>query len=107
MNGAPGETVTYTLQLSNLGNIADSYEITFTLDAWEVVLPITSFDLAAGETVDVVVLVSIAPLAGDGDMDIVTITATSEGDGSEASSVLTTTAVDEGSFIVLPIVFKH
>ena len=109
--GAPGETVTYTLQLTNTGNGTDTYELTITPDAWEVLLPVTSFELAAGEIVDVIVLVTVALEAGDGDMDIVTITATSDGDGSEASSVLTTTAMvvapPEGYMIFLPFVPKN
>jgi len=110
LSGAPGDVVTYTLTLTNVGNGEDTYAVTFTLDAWEVTLPVSSFDLAAGETVDFIVLVTVAPGAGDGDTDIVTITVTSDGDGSEAESVLTTTAVviiPEGFITFLPITFKN
>ena len=67
-----------------------------------------SFDLAAGEAVEVTVVVTIPADAENAEDDMVTVTATSEG-SVEASSELTTTAVVEGpglNTIVLPFVVK-
>lgn len=108
LSGAPSDVVTYTLTLTNVGNGEDTVALTLTGNLWDTELPVLSFDLAAGEAVEVTVLVTIAADAVNGEMDVVTVTATSEG-GDEASSVLTTTAVvegQEGFIIVLPIVFK-
>jgi uncharacterized membrane protein len=108
LSDAPGTTVTYTLTLTNLGNITDTFTFTYTGNAWVVDLPVTSFELAAGEAVDVVVNVTIPAGAADGDFDVVTVTVTSTGDGTvTASSELTTTALVEGpTMIYLPIIFK-
>jgi subtilisin family serine protease len=111
--GAPGETVEYTLMLTNTGNATDTFDVTFAGNAWDVHLPETEFMLGAGESTAVVVHVTIPMDAEDGDMDAVTVTATSQGDmNTSASSVLTTTAEveppppPEGFILYLPIVNK-
>ncbi len=104
-SGAPGDVVTYTLTLSNLGDAPTTVDLTFAGNVWDVSLPETSFDLGIGETVEVVVNVTIPAGAGDGDMDGVTITATGLG-GATDSSLLTTTAVIGERMIYLPLVMK-
>ncbi len=104
-SGAPGDVVTYTLTLSNLGDAPTTVDLTFAGNVWDVSLPETSFDLGIGETVEVVVNVTIPAGAGDGDMDGVTITATGLG-GATDSSLLTTTAVIPTRSIYLPLVMK-
>jgi hypothetical protein len=105
-----GTTVAYTLHLVNMGNITDTFTFVYAGNTWVVGMPVMSFELAAGEAVDVVVNVTIPAGAADGDFDVVTVTVTSTGDGAvTASSELTTTASVEGptfEMIYLPIIFK-
>jgi subtilisin family serine protease/subtilisin-like proprotein convertase family protein len=108
--GAPGDTVEYSLTLTNTGNATDTFDVSFAGNTWDVHLPETEFMLGAGESAVVVVHVTIPMNAEDGDMDAVTVTATSQGDmDTSASSVLTTTAevpAPEGYILYLPIVNK-
>jgi hypothetical protein len=109
LTGAPGDVVTYTLTLTNVGNGEDTVTLALAGNLWDTELPVASFTLAAGASVEVTVLVTIPADAVDGATDVVTVTATSEG-GPTASSVLTTTAEivpPEGFIIFLPIQFKH
>jgi len=104
---APGAVVTYMLTLSNLGNTEDTITVAASGNLWDVNLPTTSFDVAAGATADVTVEVTIPTDALNGDFDVVTITATSEG-GMEVTSELTTTAVVAPELYItyLPLVLR-
>ena len=91
--GLPGDTVTYTLSLMNNGNYTDTFTLDSAGNTWNVQLPATSVELAAGASTDVIVLVTIPAGTPAGDFDMVTINAVSEGNaGTTDSSVLTTTA---------------
>jgi subtilisin family serine protease len=100
--GAPGEVVTYSLTLTNLGSTKDTITLVPTGNLWDVSVPYF-FDLAPEETVDVVVEVSIPTDAKDGDVDTVMITAISEG-GIEKSSELITTVVVPIKTIWMPVI---
>ncbi len=106
LSGSWGETVAYTLTVSNLGNIADTISFTYTGNTWEVLLPVISLDLDIGESAEVVVYVTVPMDAGIGDTDALNLTATSAGDPSvSASSTLTTTAT--GYRMLLPLAMKN
>jgi uncharacterized membrane protein len=104
-SGAPSATVEYILTLTNLGD-ATTAEVAASGNAWDVTLPVTSFDLEAGETVEVTVQVSIPAGAADGDSDVASITATGLG-GATAASELTTTAAVGTKFVYLPLVINE
>jgi hypothetical protein len=53
--GVPGEVVTYALVLTNLGNIDDAVALTIAVNLWSVNLPLVGFDLAPGESIDVII----------------------------------------------------
>jgi 2',3'-cyclic-nucleotide 2'-phosphodiesterase (5'-nucleotidase family) len=89
--GAPGDTVMYTLELTNTGSLSNTFEVTYTGNAWDVLLSETSIELGAGESAALDVTVTIAEDAEDGDMDVVTIEVNGDG-GAMAASELTTTA---------------
>jgi hypothetical protein len=105
-SAAPGGTVTYTLSITNTGNITDVFTFADSGNNWAVGLPMT-VTLGAGDSADVMVTVTIPLTAADGTVDTVTVTATSVGDGTKsASSDLTTTAVITEYRLFLPIIMK-
>ncbi|MFU8771723.1 MAG: hypothetical protein ACNA8H_04795 [Anaerolineales bacterium] len=92
-SGDPGETVEYTLTLTNTGNAVDTFMVEAGVSEWDVNLVETEFELQPDETADVIVQVEVPMEALAGDQDMVVITAISAGDGSvTASATLTTTA---------------
>ncbi len=92
--GPAGEDVSYTLSITNNGQMADSFDLTATGQTWTTNLSTSLVNLASSASVDVTVTVAIPPGAADQESDAVTITATSQGDGSKSdSALLTTTAV--------------
>ena len=98
-NGYPGGQVDYVLQITNIGNAADIFDIS-TLGDWPVTAPATIGPVERGQWVDVNISVSVPLTAMPGDFDVSTITATSQGDGSKVqTSSLTTTAVQAGPIV--------
>jgi uncharacterized membrane protein/subtilisin family serine protease len=88
--GAPGQTVIYTLELKNVGEVADIIILGAT-GSWTH-LPETEFVLEPEESVTVVVHINIPAGAADGAVNMATVTATSAGEPTKsASSTLTTT----------------
>ncbi|MCB8945535.1 MAG: M36 family metallopeptidase [Ardenticatenaceae bacterium] len=106
LSGTPGTTVTYTLWLTNTGNLTDTYDLT-TSGTWTTTTSLESATLAGGEGIAFMVWVTIPAEAEAGAMDTTTVQA----DGTaSASLVLTTTAVappDEGFSLYLPFVTKN
>ena len=100
--GLPGETVIYTLLVTNTGSVANTFAVTFSGNAWDVDLGDDSLELGAGEGADLVVNVTIPANAENGDDDAVTVSAAGLG-GVADSSVLTTTALIPTKFVYLPL----
>ncbi len=93
-SGYPGDTVSYTLNVTNAGNTADSFTIGLSGNAWTTSAPASVGPLAAGATAQITVDVAVPLGAAAGDSDVVTVTATSVADSLQsASAVLTTTAL--------------
>ncbi len=105
--GSPGNVVSYTLTLTNLGNVEDTVSLSYAGNLWDVSLSETSVTLPVAGTAEITVDVTIPADAEDSDFDVVTITATSTG-AVEASSELTTTAVVEAIdyFTWMPLIQK-
>lgn len=90
--GDPGQVVSYVLQLTNLGSVEDTFDLTFAGNAWSVELPQTSFTLGAGASADVTVNVTVPANAQEGDSDAVTVTATSQSAPDQSASLDLTTS---------------
>ena len=104
--GYPGTTLTYTLQVENIGNIADAYQVAISGNTWlaeadpEIVGP-----LEPGNAAPLVVSVTIPGDAGDGEFDEATVTVTSQGDPTlSASATLTTISGHHRLF--LPLLYR-
>jgi uncharacterized membrane protein len=101
------EMLTYTLVVSNTGNVTDTYALGVSGETWLTMLETSLVEVAAGGSMPVEVYVTVPAGANDGDMDMATITATTTSDGTASDSlVLTSTAVVEGYLNYLPIIHK-
>ncbi len=102
-SGKPNQVIKYVLTLTNNGNQADSYNITFT-SQWPVTAPASLGPLNPGASTQFDVSVTIPAGAAPGEFDQALITATSQGDGTRLqSSTLTTTANATYGFTVVPV----
>ena len=91
--GMPNETVTYTVAITNTGNITDTFNLSLTGSNWLTELSVTEITLMAGEEGSFEVTVTVPAGAMADEMDMVTVTATSQTDNSIMDEVeLTTTA---------------
>jgi uncharacterized repeat protein (TIGR01451 family) len=101
--GMIGAEVEYVLHLVNTSNVTETFTFSYTGNTWVVTLPEMSAELGVGESVDIVVRVSIPLTATDTATDTVSITVVASDEGAE-TAVLTTTAVWYHMF--LPIIHK-
>jgi hypothetical protein len=104
-SGSPGETLIYTLQITNTGDTSVDFAITST-STWSVFIPISSTLIAPGASAPVEIHVTIPAGATDGESDAATITVTAKDyPSASAQAVLTTTAARRG--VYLPIVMNR
>ena len=98
----PGQTITYTVHIQNLGFSTDTYALSSTGNAWPTTFWDASFttaitqtaSVAAGATITVGVKVAVAASATGGQIDTATIQATSNGNPLvSGSATIQTTAV--------------
>jgi hypothetical protein len=104
-SGDPGARVTYTLQVTNNGNVSDTFDVRATGHRWTTTPnPTTVGPLVAGDSAEVVVTVTIPTSATGGATDVTAVTVTSQGDDTvTATSILTTTVRKHGVFLPLII----
>jgi hypothetical protein len=101
LSASSGDTVTYTLHVTNTGNLPNTFTIAYSGNGWDVDLPVEVVTLDAGESTDVIVHVMIPAGTLPGSHDDVNITITGAG-GANAWAALTTSA--KGYQIFLPII---
>jgi subtilisin family serine protease len=105
-SGRPGEVVTYTLMVTNTGNITDTFNVAVSGNAWTTNAPATVGPVAAGASATFQVTVTIPTGVTGADSDTATVTVTSRGDNSKtAQATLTTRRVLYRLF--LPVVMRN
>jgi uncharacterized membrane protein len=105
--GTPGSVITYTLTISNRGNISDTFALVLSDSQWLATAP-DSLSLEAGAAAAVVVSVTIPTTASNGQSDSVTVTVTSlAAPAATAAVTLQTTAVVEKRLLYLPLILQE
>lgn len=104
----PGNVVTYTVDITNSGNVTSTFTLSAVDDnGWTSQVSASSISLDAGESGTVLVLVLVPTDAADGAINVTTLTAVSDDDSSATDSVaLTTTADVPGFAVYLPVISK-
>jgi hypothetical protein len=106
-DGDPGEAITYTLQVTNAGNVADTFSLGYAAPStWMVSLSSAVLSLGAGAGADVEVYVGIPSGAVAGSSGVVTVTVTSQASPLATGSAVLTTRVS-WRFVYLPLVLRN
>ncbi len=102
---APGTTIIYTLQVTNTGNIVDTYSLDLTGNTWSVDASASVGPLLPNSSTTLSIGVSVPTGTANGASDAVTLTLTSQADSAtSASSTITTIAAWYRSF--MPVLAK-
>ncbi|MBW7886016.1 MAG: hypothetical protein H3C34_25980 [Caldilineaceae bacterium] len=105
LSGLPGQTVTYTLSLTNTGNITDAYSLTVTGNSWTTVLSSPSITLTLGANGQFTVAVTIPEDAQSNAFDTGTVTTSSQGNIEiHNTTTLTTKVISLFQKLYLPVV---
>ena len=89
----PGQTVSYTLQLTNTGNVSDTFDLVASGNTWTTTVPSSVGPVTPGSRTDLTVTVNIPATAVGGATNTAIVTAASRADHTRsATATLTTTA---------------
>ena len=104
-SGVPGTNITYTLAVTNTGNMNDAYTVTVSGNTFATNAPTNIGPLAPGASTTFDVAVTIPLTATNGMSDTAVVTLTSQGDNvTSATSTLTTRTPFK---LNLPLVFNQ
>jgi PKD repeat protein len=107
-SGGPGETVIYTLSVTNTSEVTHTFEISAS-GAWAVQLPATQVTLDSGQSDVIAVNVLIPASATNGEQDLTTLVVQALGQvGVSAWAELTTTVIvpDNSTRVFFPLAVK-
>ncbi len=103
--GEPADVITYSLELSNRGSLADTYDLSVADNAWATDFAAVAGPVAAGSSVEVTVTVTIPAAALGGEADIAALTVVSEGSKAPVDTAELTTVV-LWKLLYLPLVLR-
>jgi hypothetical protein len=101
LNGVPGESLPINMQITNTGNVNDTFDIKVLENPlnWKVNLPESSFSLAVGQHAALKLLVQVGPGAQPGDVNVLKVAAIPNQDpASQFVAKITITAVEFVSY---------
>jgi len=105
--GTVGDWITYTLRVTNTGNVADFFNLTWQGNTWPVDLSAYGLSLGAGQGANVLAYVQPPLTASDGATDTVTIKVTSANDAAATDDVALTTTARPRHRVYLPLVVRN
>jgi hypothetical protein len=105
LDGAPGATLIYNLEVTNQGEVSDSFDVAISGNTWTTTADSVVGPLAPGGNVMLLVSVTIPLTALPTDVDTATITLTSQADAAEFVEVVLTTGVYDYQ-LYLPLIMR-
>lgn len=111
MTGTVGTTITYTVWVTNTGNVNDTFDVELSGHTWDTSASHSSISLDPGEMGMMMVMVSVPMTATEGMTDTTMVMVTSQGDDTVSEMMhLTTTAVVPAPammYLYLPIINRE
>ncbi len=104
-SGDPGTVVTYTLTVTNMGNVDDTFTVTLGSNSFSTNAPTDVGPLGAGSSTTFNVVVAIPAGAVEGMTDTVNVTVTSQGNPLMTAGAALTTLVNRRLY--LPLITKQ
>lgn len=101
----PGSTITYTLQVTNTGQLTDIFNVNVSNNDWLTTAPATVGPLTVAESAFVVVVVMIPTDTAIGMIDTATVTVISQGDSSQTGTT-NLNSVSGHLLLFFPIISK-
>ena len=108
LSGPAGDLVSYTMAITNTGNVFDTFDLMLSGEEWIANLSTSSVSLSPSASKLFTVTINIPPGSNNQDTDSVTVAATSQGDINKTDgAVLTTISLGKSIKIYLPVVLLN
>ncbi|MBK8433368.1 MAG: hypothetical protein IPL28_19695 [Chloroflexi bacterium] len=90
----PSETITYTVSITNTGDVTDTFDLAVGGNTWTTTLSVPTIELAAAEMGNFEVVVAVPAGAWAGEEDVATVTAVSQADNAASDAVVLTSTAE-------------